>query len=183
MSENRKIHPEAVLKLLPAEKQEAIISYLDGDSECGVKGHSYVKASAWLRADGITASPSSLRNFWSWWHLQQRLDQNAAATEAVVSRGREEGWIKTAEEAQLAGQSFFTQLAIAQQDNLGFVRILREQTRKQIAKTDREKFEFDASRACLKAAAAIKTVSADNTLDESGKIDKVRQLLFGELAE
>jgi hypothetical protein len=66
---------------------------------------------------------------------------------------------------------------------LSFVRIMREQTRKQQAATDREKFEFDATRACLKQLPRLKAIAADSTLSEPDKIDRVRQLLFGELAE
>lgn len=52
-----------------------------------------------------------------------------------------------------------------------------------LKKTDlalaREKFEFDAAKKAMELAAEIKTVSADDSLDEDDKIQKVREALFG----
>lgn len=43
----------------------------------------------------------------------------------------------------------------------------------------REKFEYDAAKKAMAFAAEIKTVSADDSLDDDEKIAKVRQALFG----
>ena len=43
----------------------------------------------------------------------------------------------------------------------------------------REKFEFDAAKRAMELAAEIKTVAADDSLDDDEKIQKVREALFG----
>lgn len=43
----------------------------------------------------------------------------------------------------------------------------------------REKFEFDAAKRAMDEAAKIKTVAADDSLDDDEKIAKVREVLFG----
>ena len=43
----------------------------------------------------------------------------------------------------------------------------------------REKFEFDAGKKAMELAAEIKTVAADDSLDDDEKIQKVREALFG----
>jgi len=43
----------------------------------------------------------------------------------------------------------------------------------------REKFEYDAAKKAMELAAEIKTVAADDALDDDEKIQKVREALFG----
>ena len=43
----------------------------------------------------------------------------------------------------------------------------------------REKFEFDAAKKAMELAAEIKSVAADDSLDDDEKIAKVREALFG----
>jgi hypothetical protein len=44
---------------------------------------------------------------------------------------------------------------------------------------DREKWEFDASRACLQHQAELQTITTDQSLDEDARILAIRQRLFG----
>ena len=58
------------------------------------------------------------------------------------------------------------------------------QSRAQATKEDqlrlaREKFEFDAAKKAMELAAEIKSVAADDSLDDDEKIAKVREALFG----
>jgi hypothetical protein len=55
----------------------------------------------------------------------------------------------------------------------------REHTRKQIVALEREKFEFDASKAALKIWPSIRQISSDKAMSESDKVLAVRQKLFG----
>lgn len=48
---------------------------------------------------------------------------------------------------------------------------------------DREKFEFDAARACLSKLPELKVIGADDSLDEDAKIRAVRERIFGRLPE
>lgn len=55
-----------------------------------------------------------------------------------------------------------------------------EDKRSQLA-LSREKFEFDAAKAVLERAAELRAVAQDGGLGQDAKVDKIRQLLFGEL--
>lgn len=47
----------------------------------------------------------------------------------------------------------------------------------------REKFQFDAAKACLKQLPALKAIASDSKLDEQSKLRAVREKLFGALPE
>lgn len=46
----------------------------------------------------------------------------------------------------------------------------------------RDRFEFDAAKACLQALPSLKRIAGDKALDMTDKIDAVRATLFGEVA-
>jgi hypothetical protein len=48
---------------------------------------------------------------------------------------------------------------------------------------DRDRFEFDAAQACLKALPELKVISADSGLSETQKVEQIRLRLFGEVPE
>jgi hypothetical protein len=46
---------------------------------------------------------------------------------------------------------------------------------------DRDKFQFDAAKACLEKLPELKTIAADRGLGEQAKLDAIRKQLFGEV--
>ena len=54
-----------------------------------------------------------------------------------------------------------------------------QETRDEQLKLAREKFEFDAAKKAMELASEIKSVAADDSLDDDEKIQKVREALFG----
>lgn len=46
---------------------------------------------------------------------------------------------------------------------------------------DKDRFQFDAAKACLKQLPGLRKIAADNSLNETDKLTEARQLLFGEL--
>lgn len=46
---------------------------------------------------------------------------------------------------------------------------------------DREKFEFDAAKACLRKLPTLKVIAADKGLGETEKLEAIRKHLFGEV--
>ena len=52
-------------------------------------------------------------------------------------------------------------------------------TKEDQLKLAREKFEFDAAKKAMELAAEIKSVAADDSLDDDEKIQRVREALFG----
>jgi hypothetical protein len=177
MSDKPRSH--AVIRNLPREKQQAIWEYRFGSPP-----HSQADTLAWLRADGVSTSSGALSNWET--HYEMVLDNEANETAVVelTEEFKKKGWIKSAEEEQAAGQIFFTRLAIRQKDNLGFIRVLREQSRlKQIA-IERERIEMAKCETFLawfkdKRARDIAESSASN----ADKIAKLRQTYFADIEE
>ena len=54
-----------------------------------------------------------------------------------------------------------------------------QETKDELLKLAREKFEFDAAKKAMELAAEIKDVAGDDSLDDDEKIQKVREALFG----
>jgi hypothetical protein len=106
----RKPRPDAILKTLPEERQEAIVEF--------ARTHSLAKTVTWLGESGIIASQSMISKFLPWFDSRQQMFQNESAVEAILERWKREnpGW--TQEELDAAGQRFFTEMALKQQDSL-----------------------------------------------------------------
>ena len=68
------------------------------------------------------------------------------------------------------------------QEKLKLARIAEERAASE-HRLAREKFEFDAAQAARKFAAEIKIISANSKLNESQKINAIRERLFGALPE
>lgn len=170
MSAPRKIYSTAVLKNLPAAKQASLLDYCDGTGE--ERGHSLKQSSAWLKADGINASPKTISQWRSWYLLRRQLDLNQEAADEMVADCKREGIIETAAEERAAGQIFFLKLAMQQQDNLGFVRILREQSRAEMVQIMERRITL------LEAEKArTKEVVNNTTLTPEEKQERIRQIL------
>jgi len=111
----RKANSLSVLKTLPSERQDAIAEHL--------AGHSLVDTAAWLKADGIKTSRSSLSEFGSWYALRQQLTHNASTVETLLEELKRGNPSMTHEQMDEAGQLFFTTLAIEQRDSLTWKRV------------------------------------------------------------
>lgn len=48
---------------------------------------------------------------------------------------------------------------------------------------DRDRFQFDAAKACLKKLPELKAIASDTGMDEDAKLKAVREKLFGEIPE
>jgi hypothetical protein len=155
------IRPEAVLKNLPREKQDAIILYLDGDSD--QQSHSHEQTVAWVKKEmEIETQKWSLSEFCQWYRNERFLEQTERSTQQVLARGREEGWLKSAEDEIAAGQVFFTRLAIDQKDSQVFERILRGRDRgKSVALMERRIKLLEEREAKLRQVAAEPTMTVE----------------------
>ena len=116
MSVPTKVNVRAVLHNLPAKTQTAIMDYLEGNPQKGLKSHTYKETLAWLKESGIKTWARSLYTFRGWFHMQEQLLANAAVTESLIEVWRKEGWIKTAKMEAALTQIFFNRLALQQQD-------------------------------------------------------------------
>jgi hypothetical protein len=121
MSTDRKPHPSAVLKNLPEEKQFELLDYMEGTATTA--GHTYKATLAWLQEAGITTWPSGLCEFRRWYRHRRRMRQNEATSLETVKECVERGWIKTRKEEEEAGQLFFNQLTLADEDAKAWVMV------------------------------------------------------------
>jgi len=120
--------------------------------------------------------------------LEQQLDANPPPEDRTLMQ-----LIKTLI-AQLAVQgaadtdtmkmvATFTSLVLDERKAVGSYK-LKEQglnLRERQIQLDREKFEFDAAKACLKELPELKTIASNGKLTQAEKIDAIRRKLFGVL--
>jgi hypothetical protein len=169
MSNDRKPRPDSVFKTLPKARQDAIGEYsLD---------HSLAETVAWLRADGLKTSSSALGNFLSGWRLEQRLSRNASKVKQIQERMREEGYSES--EVDRAGQVFFTEMAMDDEDPAQWKFIQGLKLKAKELEFDREKFQFDATKAALAKLPELKAIISNSSLSEDEKLTQARLALFG----
>lgn len=106
---------DSILKTLPPERQADIAEYL--------AQHSLAETAAWLKADGLKTSRSSLSEFGSWYQLRQQLNHNASTVETLLEELKRGNPGLSPEQLDQAGQLFFTTLAIEQRDSLSWSRV------------------------------------------------------------
>lgn len=190
---------DSVLKTLPEDTQSQIIDLLKA------KGASYRKVRAQLAAEwDIDTNETSLRDFYSWWHMRQRFASAAARGKQLQEMLASSDPSMSPEKIEAAGQAVFLNEAIETGDTKAFVSVSRlrlakqafeaeksafrlkyqqkdreiEQRERQII-LEREKFETDAAKKAMAFVAEIKTIAANKSLDSDARIEQVRLRLFG----
>lgn len=108
MSANKKPRADSVLKTLPRERQSVIAEHM--------RNHTIDETHAWLKDDGLKTSRTALSEFFCWYALQQQLSRNETTVEALLADLSESNPEWSPDQIQQAGQSFFTALALQQQD-------------------------------------------------------------------
>lgn len=174
MSANPKPRSDATLKTLPETRQDAIAEY--------ARAHSLAETVTWLRADGLQTSPAALSRWLSWYSLREQLQKNESTVNSLLEKLRSKHPEWTPEQIQEAGQMFFTELAIEQQD----VHVWRfgQQIRIKDAqlKLDQQKFRRETCELFLKwyQDEEAKRIASSNT-PNAEKVEKLGQRIFGEL--
>lgn len=168
MSTNTNARPDSVLKRLPEELQIEIIERLKEPA------FTLAKCRAWLREDGISTSLSALSRFRDWWLLRQQLTKNEATVEQLIERLPKAGL--TPEQIQEVGQSFFTALALEQQDVKSWHLAQSLALKKQQLGLDSRKLALLEKKAAQ--ADAARNTTADDSLTPEQKDAKLRQI-FG----
>lgn len=172
---NRKPRADSKLKTLPEERQAALAEFL--------RDHGLEEARAWLRKDGIQTSAAAISEFLNWYQLKLALEKNESAAMQMIEDLKAANPGIADEALFMAGQRFFSLTAVAQQDSLAWKRAQDAMAKRETVVVMRARFEFDAAKACLAALPDLKSIEADNGLDERAKIERVRVRLFGEAAK
>lgn len=173
MSTNRKPHADAKLKTLPEARQSAIIEFM--------RDHKHPETIAWLKADGISVSGGTLTRFWQWWHLRQRLARNESTVTELLDDLKASNSNLSEEEMFVAGQKFFSALAIAEEDADAWAKAQKAARDKEGLKLERQKFQRETCELFLKWAADSRAKEiAAGTASNADKIAKLGELMFGE---
>ncbi len=115
MSERPKPKSNAVLKNLPADRQEQIAEWCAKENERDSEGKALSKtgglafARDQLAADGLRVSLQTLSEFYRWWLLQRDLDQVFDIETAVQERTGDSKF------ARETAETLFLKLSVAQQ--------------------------------------------------------------------
>jgi hypothetical protein len=181
----RKPRADAILLNLPEEQQAQLAEWL-------LNGMPYHAAKAALEKQfGVQVKYlSAFSEFWSKVCQPALMVRRAKAVEIAdqISKAAEQNAALDAGMIAALKQKAFElcQAPNANPQDVFFVISqalkIRDQDLKQSdLALKRDKFQFDAAKACLKQLPALKAIAGDNSLDQNGKINAIRQKLFGTL--
>lgn len=107
----RKLSGPATLKALPAEKQDALYKYVNGEN--GKNSHTYSETMKWLwQREKIEVHNSALDRFLKWYSIRQELSDYEIVVKEIVEECKKNGWLKTAKQERLSAQIFFNRLVV-----------------------------------------------------------------------
>lgn len=184
MSAPKKTRADSILGTLTEDRQAEIADY--------ARTHTIADCRAWLKDDGVKVSMGAFSRWLSSYSLSQRFQQSESSalqfkdwlTKAFPKMSEQELDSRAAMlfqfEALKSGDpetylAFATARHKAAMDKARF-----DQKERQLA-LDIEKFQFDAAKKAKQFAAEIKLISANPKLNESEKVNAIRQRLFGAL--
>jgi hypothetical protein len=174
MSATKKPRGDSKLKTLPAERQSAIAEY--------ALGCTLAETVKWLKDDGLQTSAAALSEFLSWYGLQRRLERNNSTVDSLLEDLKRERPEITPEQLDVAGQMFFTKLAIAEEDSLAWKRAQDVKVKMGALDLGRQRFQRETVDLFFKwyADEAVKGIVA-SPASVAEKTDRLGRKLFGEL--
>jgi hypothetical protein len=108
MNPERKPRPDSPLRMLPEERQAAIMEMLEDKS--------YAQVRKSLAKDGLVVSENALSKFRSWWLLREQFKEMSDTTDTLVELKKQEQPDLTPEELFNYGQQVFGTLAVKSQN-------------------------------------------------------------------
>ena len=169
------------LKALPAARQQAIVQRPDKELEAEREA---------LAAEGIQVSAAELKEFIAWWRWREwfadlarhaRLfEEELAQLPPTLAPGEVARWATLKFELEASrkgkGEEFARIETLRQRAE---AETGRHALRRELLDLQRERFEWDAARACLAYLPALQAIASEASLDDWAKIDRIRELLFG----
>lgn len=168
----RKPRSDSPLRMLSSEKQAKVIDWMRSGGTGDVRGQV-------LSEFGFRPSETALSNFWRWWHMQQQFKRATEDSETMMNLLQQVQPELSERKLFDYGQRVFQLKAVQAEDPKTWVNIERLGLDRQQLYFDREKWEFDASAACLKKLPELKLIADDKGLNEDAKLLAVRERLFG----
>lgn len=163
--------------MLPNGQQERLYKFCQANT--------VIKAAEWCEETlKVVTSKSAVGRFLKWYESQKWVDDvKQLADEFRENLRLRPGFKEDGRAVMDAAQVFFETQVMKTRDAKLFVSLKKVQNKEQTLRLDREKFEFDAAKACLNALPALKAIASDKSLDENAKLTAVREKLFGEVPE
>jgi len=180
----RKARSDAVLKGLPAARQEAVAEF--------ARDHSLAATLAWLRADGVRTSSGALSEFLSWYSLRRRFSAFEANSLTMIELLREKRPELPESELQGYAAEFFQLQALEQDDPAMFLKFATARFKARVESErlgiEREKLELAREKHQRETCELFVAWAADERAREvaaSGlghgeKIEALGRLMFGE---
>ncbi len=181
-----KARGDSKLKVLPPARQAELFDHIEA--------HTLHQTKAWLAEDGLNTSIAAISEFREWYQIRRdysRMEEDALTLAGVLKNQMPE---LAPEKLQAYGEALFNIMAVKKLDPKLY---LDMQTAKHNAEMDhkkfdqrerelqlqKDKFEFNAARACLTHLPSLRTIAADTSLDQNAKLQAIRAKLFGQLPE
>jgi proteasome lid subunit RPN8/RPN11 len=168
----RKPRSDSPLRMLAAERQEEIITYLEQ--------HSHAETLAWLLQKDLKVSSGALSMWYSWWLLRRRSQQDEATVISLIDNLRRRKTRLSEEELYAIGQESFNLLAIRNQDSETWARLQHIRQREKVVSLAQQKFQRETCELFLKWRDDQKAMEiADSRASNAEKIEKLGRLMFG----
>ena len=164
---------DAKLKTLPQRRQSDILDY--------ARDHSLADTLKWVREQGVQTSGTALSAFLSWHRLREQLMANDSTVKSILECLKSSNPKFTAEQLQIAGQAFFSALAIEQQDAQAWMWTQQTSIKKEQLALERQKFQRETAELFIKWFEDKRAKDVlSGTTDNADKIEKLGELMFGE---
>jgi hypothetical protein len=172
------------LDKLPQNQQDALEAWLFEEKL------DYKKCIERLRLDfDVKTTDSSVSRFYKRVKGRRILDgieESVAMAKAVEEKYQQENGSFYKPLLERVGQTAFDKSVSGEDDPetiYNYTKLLisaqKEKSRREQIALQRERFQFDAAKACLKKLPELKEVAASNGLNQDEKIKAVREILFG----
>ncbi|HEY4414480.1 MAG TPA: hypothetical protein VGO57_02215 [Verrucomicrobiae bacterium] len=179
MSTQPKPRADAKLKTLPPERQADIFAKLNLPVK---QGGGYAETLKWLKDDGLETSLGALSQFFSWYSLKQQMERNESTVETLLEKVAAANTGLSPERIQELGQSFFTAMALEQQDPKAWYLTQQVGLKKEQLLLDRKKFQRETIELFIKWAQDKQALDlATSKQPKSVKMDALGQKMFGDL--
>lgn len=173
----KKPRGDSKLKTLPKADQAKLAAWLDQETQSAVVKRVQKEL-------GIATSPAALTDFYQWFHLTAQLQEAASFADQLKADLKSLPGLKLNDDTlSKAAQVAFELQALKTKDSKLFIGLRRVRQNQEQLAFERDRFEFDASRAALAALPALRAIASNKALSDQDKLLAARKRLFGEVPE
>ncbi|CAN5353037.1 hypothetical protein BH09VER1_BH09VER1_28510 [soil metagenome] len=174
---------DSKLKLLPADRQEQIVEWINTPKSETCPG-GLRHALEQLGLDGFKTSIRALSEFWSWWRLQERFSSASERAQQIEELILKKNPDMSPERVREIGQVLFTLEAVDTQDREGYVAMenlsLARQTAETRAELEKQKLALAGRRVSVmeQKLKSLQGTLEDGALSDEQRVQRMKQV-FG----